>query len=853
MLTIALGSQDAFARQSLTFAEKILGRFQIVVSAPQALYPELPANLRSEVQGMEDVTGLHAVEAYTITVADTKRVSYLPTFRSELMANTMLAPPLPLREGAWLREGSTNEVVISGAMADQWQAKVGELLPVEGGTGEFPLQVVGITDEVVRNQVLSGLFVRPETAAHIVGDIPAKQRLFFELDKGRDAAVLAAIREKIQSVPEVRRPLLLDREQVASEMGIGQLFKRFDKAMLLGALLCLLATALIVASTLSIGISKRMDSLRVLRAIGAGKRHLLGSVMGEALLLGLFGILVGLLVGGLALQGFLSLRPDVFTGIHWPSATSLFIAFLLPLLVTLFAALFPAWRASRLRPFEAQGQSGKAAVSHAPFVGAGLALLTGGLAVRLHRTQPNLMVLSILLILVTAVLATPAVLLFIDAMLQRLLPVSAAFRDLLRGQVTLSWRSYIGSLLLLLLCLSLFYTSQIWGLSMYRPYMPKEKLPTHIVSVLPAGLPQAEDDKPYDWDGVGEGRIVAMNARQTTLAPSMLARRPKVRTPWMLVLAVDPERAFTGTNPPLPPGWAGGDPDEAVRRLKAGELMTSPAILRALDLEIGDALELTDPEDPEQTVSLPIGAVGELNGWHWMSTFTKMRDITGDIFSFVVVSREVGRERFGLDTSRFFALDLAAGKESGDANRFFDKLATSLFYATPRTGTLTEDNPDRQFIRVAEMGPVLARMERIAGASIWAISSIPLLELFFALLGVSAATVASLHARRRFFGMLRSMGATRRTVVRLVTAEMLVVGLAAVALGLATAWALTAVTLQTSQDTFMVGGMMPEIVVPWGSLLLGTFLVLGTLLATVAFTTCRFVREEPGSMITTEE
>jgi putative ABC transport system permease protein len=119
----------------------------------------------------------------------------------------------------------------------------------------------------------------------------------------------------------------------------------------------LLVATFSINNTFAIIAAQRQQSSALLRAIGANRRQLLLSLVGEALLVGIIASVVGLAAGlGLA-QGLKGLF-DAF-GFALPAGgmtlrvTTLVIAPLVGLLVTLFASLAPAVRASRVSPLAA--------------------------------------------------------------------------------------------------------------------------------------------------------------------------------------------------------------------------------------------------------------------------------------------------------------------------------------------------------------------------------------------------------------------------------------------------------------------------------------------------------------------
>ncbi|NDE85895.1 MAG: FtsX-like permease family protein [Verrucomicrobia bacterium] len=103
-------------------------------------------------------------------------------------------------------------------------------------------------------------------------------------------------------------------------------------------------------------IAERTREIGILRATGATRRQILGTVMAESAYLGFTGITLGLISGFAVAFVLMHVINRAFFGwtIDWHTpAAPLFGIMLGMLLACLLAALPPAFRASRLSPSEA--------------------------------------------------------------------------------------------------------------------------------------------------------------------------------------------------------------------------------------------------------------------------------------------------------------------------------------------------------------------------------------------------------------------------------------------------------------------------------------------------------------------
>jgi putative ABC transport system permease protein len=131
----------------------------------------------------------------------------------------------------------------------------------------------------------------------------------------------------------------------------------FTTGLLVFAGVSLFVGAFIIANTFSIVVAQRTRELALMRAIGASRRQVLGSVLTEAVVVGLAGSAVGVAAGAglaLALQRLLAV-----VGLPLPSgslvvnASAAVIGLVVGVTVTTVSALAPAVKATRIPPVAA--------------------------------------------------------------------------------------------------------------------------------------------------------------------------------------------------------------------------------------------------------------------------------------------------------------------------------------------------------------------------------------------------------------------------------------------------------------------------------------------------------------------
>ncbi len=133
--------------------------------------------------------------------------------------------------------------------------------------------------------------------------------------------------------------------------------------------IALFVGAFVIFNTLSITVAQRTREFATLRTVGASRRQVLGSVIVEALVIGLLASVLGLFAGlGLAIglnELFVALNLDLPQTDTVFATRTIVVSLLVGTLVTLAAGLSPALRATRVPPIAAVREG-----AHLPRVGA---------------------------------------------------------------------------------------------------------------------------------------------------------------------------------------------------------------------------------------------------------------------------------------------------------------------------------------------------------------------------------------------------------------------------------------------------------------------------------------------------
>ena len=157
------------------------------------------------------------------------------------------------------------------------------------------------------------------------------------------------------------------RAQAVSEaqQQVNQSLNFLSAFLLVFAGIALLVGSFLVLNTFTVLVAQRSRDLAMLRALGATRRQVAYSVLGEALIVGLvggtFGLALGLLLALGIQRGFGAIGMDMpYAGltISWQAIVA---SYAVAVVVTVLAAWLPARRASRIKPVAALREASSAA------------------------------------------------------------------------------------------------------------------------------------------------------------------------------------------------------------------------------------------------------------------------------------------------------------------------------------------------------------------------------------------------------------------------------------------------------------------------------------------------------------
>jgi putative ABC transport system permease protein len=288
-----------------------------------------------------------------------------------------------LRLVAGSAPSAADEVVIDRGTMNSQHWSVGQTVKIiTPNAPPQPFRVTGIVTFGSQNSLLG--------ATLIAFPLPSAERLLTKPGYVQQINVAAKPGVDVGTVIDgVNRALPANLEAVtgavaAQQMAnqVNQFVNVFNTFLLTFALIALFVGAFLIANTFSILIGQRTRELALLRAVGASRAQVTKSMLGEALVVGLTGSVIGLLIGipialGLeALLGAFGFAPPA-SGIQLLPRT-IIVSLLVGTVVTLISAVGPAVRASRIPPVAAlrdDASLAEVSLRRRAFVGGGLTLV----------------------------------------------------------------------------------------------------------------------------------------------------------------------------------------------------------------------------------------------------------------------------------------------------------------------------------------------------------------------------------------------------------------------------------------------------------------------------------------------
>ncbi|NUO56155.1 MAG: ABC transporter permease [Hamadaea sp.] len=297
--------------------------------------------------------------------------------------------------GAEIRDGhapqNDNQVVLNVEQAKKAGLKVGDQVTVLTPGGKRTFELAGTFGYAGgldgRGGVLEVRFTDKVAQELMLGQAGAYTSFDVDAAPGQSPeAVRDAIAARTGGAYEVKTGAELAKT-IADQFK--SVLDGLNKVLLGFGAVALFVGTFLILNIFSITVAQRTKELALTRALGASRRQMIGSVLAEAIVVGLTGSLLGL-AAGLGVGWVLAMVAANVSGLILAPialpASAVIAAFSVGLVITVLAALLPALRASRVPPIAALQEVAtpdrpltKLSVSGGLVTAAGVALMAYGL------------------------------------------------------------------------------------------------------------------------------------------------------------------------------------------------------------------------------------------------------------------------------------------------------------------------------------------------------------------------------------------------------------------------------------------------------------------------------------------
>jgi putative ABC transport system permease protein len=650
------------------------------------------------------------------------------------------------------------QVAIDSFTAEEEGYEIGQLIPITGAEGLSEYELAGISrfgSGVALGGATLAEFTLPE-AQRITG----KQGEFDEISVETVEGVSPEeLRDRIAAALPPEAVEVKTGEQIAEDDSedIKEGFGFLTTALLVFAGITVFVGAFLIFNTFAITVAQRTREFGMLRTLGASSRQVLTTVIAEAAALGLVASVVGILAGA----GFVELLLAAFKalGFELPQSglqigtTTIIAALAVGMFSTLASALIPALRATGVSPLEAlsdqpggesEGGSRRRTVIAATLTVVGilvilLGLFSGGeFGQALAAMGLGLVLLFVGIAMLGGKLISPLASL-VGRPIERLRGVTGrlARENTLRNPsrtATTSSALMIGvALVVFVLMLGSAITKSV-GDALDKTFTGDVAIfNVDGFSPIPAAVAPAVEEV----DGVLVASPIAASAAR--------------------VEGVDGNQLVTGLDPPTlgeaaQLDWVDGD-DATLAGLSENGALVESSWAEDNNIAVGDELTLTTPTGEQVSV--------EVEG--------SVRDRVALLVDSVALPIELLRTNFDTrqDAAILATFDQGADFDLVDA-RVEELLAARFPNAEARSQQQLKDEQEEQINGLVLLIYVLLT-----------------LAVILSLVGVVNTLVLTVLERKRELAMLRSIGASRSQVRRMVRYESLITAMIGAIVGAA--------------------------------------------------------------------
>ncbi|AZM56507.1 ABC transporter permease [Streptomyces sp. WAC 01529] len=668
------------------------------------------------------------------------------------------------------------EVAINAGLAEKAGLKVGDRVGV-------------LTNEPKRTFVVVGVFGFSDDRDSIGGEQtvaftePVAQRLMLGRTGGYSGvratlapgASVADVQSSLARELGPRYDVLTGKQLAEKESDESRGILDMMGTLLLGfAGVSVFVGIFLIVNTFSIIIAQRMRELALLRALGASRKQMIGSVLVESFVVGLvssaLGLAAGIGVGAVGADMLASSTDGLQVAALGVPAGAVVVSFAVGILVTMLAALFPAVRASKVAPIAViragatqQGRHRKQTWAGAVLLGLGVLLLGLGL---FGADGASMVIVGVLLAFIGVSLLTPLIskpsVEVLGALFARGAPGALGRRNSARNPR----RTAITA------------SAMMIGVA--------------LVTAISTVAASAEDSVTQDINRDLKADLVALgdagSAASATIDPAALARVaevPGVRS--VAAATLDTAKSGKGSQPVAAwQDWTKArevlglrTADGTIETLAPRTVLMNESTAKSRDAEVGDRITLQFQR-------------GEARTYRVAGVFADSTLSNGVVVPWT---------------------DAEAGFRSKQPSQAYFQLADGAdeSKARARIDALLKDSPE---VTVKTRGEVIEMFSGAFATMLAVVQGLLGVAMLIAVLGIVNTLALSILERTREMGMLRAIGLSRGQTVRMIMTESVVISLFGALLGLVVGSVLGLAVARAMEDQGI-----SRLALPWGQLL----------------------------------
>jgi len=345
--------EDVFAGQDVIVQGET--EFDVGFSGP----PPIPAEVLDIVMAVPGVEAAEGSVGGFAVIYDNDGEAIVPTGPPTLggswTEDDRLSGNVEIREGR--RSEGPNEVTIDAATADANSLAVGNVVQIQTPNGVNDYEIVGIVGFGESDNLAGATFAAFDLlTAQALFDLEGQLSTIVVL--AEDGVSPDLLRNSIaQALPEGIEAVTAADEAAAQSEALSESLGFLQTALLVFALVAVFVATFIIQNTFRIIVRQRQRELALMRAVGATPSQVVWMVVIEAIVVGVFASIVGILFGFVVATGLTSAMSAA--GFDLPSSTAplatrtIVVGLTVGIVVTVLSALLPAIRASKIPPVAA--------------------------------------------------------------------------------------------------------------------------------------------------------------------------------------------------------------------------------------------------------------------------------------------------------------------------------------------------------------------------------------------------------------------------------------------------------------------------------------------------------------------